>query len=112
LALEGGITASVEVSFTYGHTVKEPLSYFTYELIGTGGVARFDRNGYILEARTGDNVIRADSGGEKNFEGMYEQFARYLGSGEVGALASPDDALVATKIALECTDRAISRRIL
>ncbi len=111
LSLEGGITASVEVSFTYGHTAREPQSIFTYELIGTGGVARYDRNGYVLEARTGDEVIRAEGSSEKNFDGMYQQFARYMTSGEVGALASPDDALVATKIAIECTDRAVARRL-
>jgi hypothetical protein len=111
LALEGGITASVEVSFTYGHTVREPVSYFTYELIGTGGVARFDRNGYVLEARTGEQVLRSEGASEKNFDGMYHQFGRYMASGEVGSLASPDDALVATKIAIDCTDRAISKRI-
>jgi predicted dehydrogenase len=111
LALEGGITASVEVSFTYGHTAREPPSFFTYELIGTGGVARFDRNGYVLEARNGEQVIRSEGASEKNFDGMYQQFARYMSSGELGALASPDDALVATKIALECTDRAMARRV-
>jgi predicted dehydrogenase len=111
LALEGGITASVEVSFTYGHTVREPVSYFTYELIGTGGVARFDRNGYVLEARTGEQVLRSEGASEKNFDGMYHQFGRYVASGEVGSLASPDDALVATKIAIDCTDRAICKRI-
>lgn len=111
LALEGGITATVEVSFTYTHTAREPLSLFTYELIGTGGVARFDRNGYLLEARTGQEVVRGEGASEKNFDGMYHQFARFLEFGEVGDLASPDDALTATKIAIECTDKAIAKRI-
>ena len=112
LALEGGITATVEVSFTYGHTAREPLSVFSYELIGTGGVARFDRNGYVLEARTGEEVILAEGASEKNFDSMYQQFSRFIRTGEVGALASPDDALVATKLAIECTDRAIAKRVL
>jgi predicted dehydrogenase len=111
LSLQGGITATVEVSFTYGHTARDPLSIFTYELIGTGGVARFDRGGYVLEARTGDQIIRAEGASEKNFDGMYSQFAKYITHGEVGALASPDDALVATKVAIECTDRAMARRV-
>lgn len=111
LQLENGVTASVEVSFTYGHTAKEPRSVFTYEVIGTGGVARFDRDGYVLEVRNGEGTKFAHGTGEKNFEGMYAQFAEYLGSGKVGDLASPHDAMVATEIAVECTDQAIRRRL-
>ena len=110
LQLENGITASVEVSFTYGHTAKEPKSVFTYEVIGTGGVARFDRDGYILEVRDGEGVRLGHGTGEKNFEGMYAQFAEFLKSGEAGDLATPHDAMVATEIAVDCTDRAIARR--
>jgi predicted dehydrogenase len=111
LQLENGITASVEVSFTYGHTAREPRSVFTYEVIGTGGVARFDRDGYILEARNGDGVRIGHGTGEKNFEGMYSQFAEFLHSGKSGNLASPNDAMVATEIAVDCTDQAIRRRL-
>ena len=110
LQLENGVTASVEVSFTYGHTAKEPRSVFTYEVIGTGGVARFDRDGYILEVRDGAGVRLGHGAGEKNFEGMYAQFAQFLVSGKTGDLASPQDALIATEIAVDCTDRAIQRR--
>jgi predicted dehydrogenase len=111
LQLENGITASVEVSFTYGHTSKEPRSVFTYEVIGTGGVARFDRDGYILEVRNGEGTHLGHGTGEKNFEGMYTQFAEFLHSGKSGDLASPHDAMVATEIAVDCTDQAIQRRI-
>ncbi len=110
LQLENGITASVEVSFTYGHTAKEPRSVFTYEVIGTGGVARFDRDGYIVEARNGEGIHLGHGTGEKNFEGMYFQFAEFLRSGNAGNLATPHDAMVATEIAVDCTDQAIRRR--
>ena len=110
LQLENDVTASVEVSFTYGHTAKDPRSVFTYEVIGTGGVARFDRDGYILEVRNGEGIRTAPGAGEKNFEGMYAQFAEFLHSGKTGDLATPQDALVATEIAVDCTDRAIQRR--
>jgi predicted dehydrogenase len=111
LRLEGGVTASVEVSFTYGHTAKEPLSWFSYEVIGTGGVARFDRNGYVLEARNGEGVLIGHGTGEKDFDRMYLQFAEYIHSGRVGDLASPRDAIVATEIAVSCTDMAIQKRL-
>jgi predicted dehydrogenase len=111
LQLEGGITATVEVSFTYGHTAREPLSFFSYELIGTGGVARFDRNGYVLEVRNGEKTIGVPGSGEKNFDGMYAQFNEYLNTGKSGNLATPQDAIAASEVAIECTDKAIARRI-
>ncbi len=110
LQLENGVTASVEVSFTYGHTVQNPRSVFTYEVIGTGGVARFDRDGYLLELRDGQGVHTVPGSGEKNFDGMYWQFAEFMRTGKAGDLATPQDAIVATEIAVECTDRAIDRR--
>ncbi|MEI8283206.1 MAG: hypothetical protein WCG75_12435, partial [Armatimonadota bacterium] len=111
LQLENGVTASVEVSFTYGHTAKQPRSVFTYEVIGTGGVARFDRDGYVLEVRDGAGVRLEHGTGEKNFEGMYSQFAEFMDSGFAGDLASPHDAMVASEIAVDCTDQAIARRL-
>lgn len=110
LQLENDVTASIEVSFTYGHTAHDPRSVFTYEMIGTGGVARFDRDGYILEARDGHGIIQVPGTGEKNFDGMYAQFLRYIEQGETGYLASPQDALIASEIAIECTDKAIRKR--
>lgn len=110
MQLESGITASVEVSFTYGHTAKDPLSLFSYEVIGTGGVARFDRNGYVLEARTGERLVQVQGHGEKDFDGMYRSFAHFLETGEQGDLASPQDAMIATEIATACTDQAIRKR--
>ena len=110
LQLENGVTASIEVSFTYGHTARSPRSVFTYEVIGTGGVARYDRDGYILECRNGEGAISNPGHGEKSFDGMYAQFSRFLHTGEIGDLASPQDAIVATEIAVDCTDRAIAKR--
>ena len=111
LDVPSGIHAMVEMSFSYGHTAKEPLPTFLYELIGTGGVARFDRNGYILEARDGEGIKHATGMSEKNFDGMWWQFARFLETGEIGDLASPLDALKATQIATAVTQEAINSRI-
>ncbi|MBI1333039.1 MAG: Gfo/Idh/MocA family oxidoreductase [Armatimonadetes bacterium] len=110
LQLENGVTASIEVSFTYGHTVRDPRSVFTYEVIGTGGLARFDRDGYLLEVRDGQGVHTVPGSGEKNFDGMYLQFAEFLRTGHTGDLATPQDAMIATEIAVDCTDKAIQKR--
>jgi predicted dehydrogenase len=103
----GGAHTSVEVSFTYGHTVRDPRSIFTYELIGTGGVIRYDRDGYVLEARQGSGTISVPGASEKNFDGMHAALVRAL-DGEGAALPSAEDGLEATRIAEEATETAIA----
>ncbi len=107
---ERGTHTMVEMSFTYGHTVREPRHHFSYHLIGTGGVIRYDRNGWILEARTGQETIRVPGGSEKNFGGMHAAFAEALRTGEPGHLPSGRDGLIATHLARTATDMAIANR--
>jgi predicted dehydrogenase len=106
-----GAHTSIEVGFTYGHTAREPRSVFTYELIGTGGVIRYDRDGYVLEARHGQGTLRAAGASEKNFAGMYAALRRYLETGNRDELPSAEDGLVATRIAEAATAEAIGRRV-
>lgn len=102
--LEGGAKASVEVSFSYGHTAREARSLFTYDVFGTGGTVRYDRDGYLLEARTGDAVIRGEGASEKNFAGMYAALREALETGDPTLLPSARDGLIATRIATSATD--------
>ncbi len=105
-----GALSTVEMSFTYGHTAHDPLAIFEYQLIGTGGVIRYDRNGWILEARSGATTIRVPGESEKNFSEMYGQLERALRTGETGWLATGDDGIAATEIARSATNEAITRR--
>ena len=105
-----GAHTAVEMSFTYGHTSREPLSIFEYELIGTGGTLRYNREGWVLEARNGKETIRVPGESEKNFAEMYKAFDHALRTGEPGLLASGPDGVVATKIARAATNLAIQRR--
>lgn len=107
---EGGAHALVEVSFTYGHTAREPAPIFQYHLIGEGGVIVYDRNGYRLEVRTGQETIVTPGASEKHFEGMHRAFADALATGDPGDFPSARDGLLATRIAREMTDSAIRRR--
>ncbi len=107
----GGAHTMVEMSFSYSHTVKEPLSHFSYELIGDGGVIRFLRDGYVLEARTGQEIIRAPGASEKNFEGMYAEFADAITSGDASGLPTAEDGIFATHLAWEATRQAMSQRV-
>lgn len=107
----GGAHTMVEMSFSHGHTAKEPLNQFSYELIGDGGVIRFLRDGYILEARTGQEIIRAPGASEKNFEGMYAEFAHAITSGDLSGLPTSEDGIIATRLAWQATRHAISQRV-
>jgi len=107
---QAGAHSMVEMSFTYGHTVKESNPHFSYHLIGTGGVIRYDRDGYILEARTGEGTIRVPGASEKNFHGMHAAFSEALRTGQPGHLPSGRDGLIATQLARRATDNAIEQR--
>jgi predicted dehydrogenase len=101
-----GALTTVEVSYAHGHTAKEPRSTFTYELIGTGGVIRYDRDGYILEARHGQGTITVPGASEKNFPGMYAALVDHLNGGKIG-MPTAQDGLIATRIAREATESLI-----
>ncbi len=107
---ESGPHTMVEMSFTYGHTAREPLHHFSYHLIGTGGVIRYDRDGYVLEARTGAETIRVPGASEKNFHGMHRALSEALRTGDPGHLPTGRDGLIATQIARSATDEAIRHR--
>ena len=106
-----GAHTMVETSFSYGHTARNPRAEFSYHIIGTGGVIRYDRDGYVLEARNGGGTIHAPGASEKNFPGMHAAFAQALRSGNPGHLPTAQDGLIATKIARTATDMAIEKRI-
>jgi predicted dehydrogenase len=104
-----GALTTVEVSYAHGHTAKEPRSVFSYELIGTGGVIRYDRDGYILEARHGQGTISVPGASEKNFPGMYAALVERLNGCEVD-MPMAQDGIGATRIARHATDSLIVGR--
>jgi len=110
LTTESGVHVLAETSFTYGHTARDPAPVFTYEIIGDGGVIRYDRNGWRLEARSGDGIRVGQGASEKNFEGMYHAFARALATGDGREMASPEDGIIATRWATRITEEIIARQ--
>ncbi len=99
----------VEMSFTYGHTARDPRSHFSYHLIGTDGVIRYDRDGWVFEVRTKHGTHRLPGSSEKNFEGLYAAWARALETGDRADLPTGWDGLRATQIAREATEDVIAR---
>ncbi len=106
-----GAHTTVEISYSYGHTVAEPLARFTYEIIGTEGVILYDRENELFELRNAAGTQRFAWHDEKNFAGMYAAFARALETREESDLPTGEDGLIALRIAREATEQAMRERV-
>ncbi|MBN2450901.1 MAG: Gfo/Idh/MocA family oxidoreductase [Lentisphaeria bacterium] len=105
-----GAHTMVEMSYSYCHTARDPVNLFTYELIGTDGVIRYDRGAKLFEVRSRSGTRTLTFHGEKNFPGMYEAFAQALETGASEVLPTGSDGLVAARISRQATDALIARR--
>jgi len=105
-----GAHTMVEISYTYCHTAKEPVHFFSYDLIGTDGVIRFDGLNGLLEVRSAEGTERFHYGSAKNFVGMYTEFAHALETGQPGNMPTAQDGLIATRIARTATEHIIANR--
>ncbi len=105
-----GAHTVVEISYSYHHTAKNQRSEFVYELIGTKGVIRYDRGTESFTAETGDGKLELPFGPEKNFQGMYAEWAKALESGSSDLLTTAEDGLRVVEIAREATDHVIATR--
>jgi len=108
---QGGAHTAVEMSFSYGFTAKDPAPLFTYDIIGTGGTIRYDRNGWVFERRNGEGTLRAPGSSEKDFPAMHAAFARALLTGDWSQMPSGEDGLEATRLAREATEAVIAMRL-
>jgi predicted dehydrogenase len=107
---QNGAHTCVEISYSYGMTAQKRLHEFVYELIGTQGVIRYDREArsFKMETPRGTEVFKWHD--EKNFTGLYEEFSRALHSGDAGLLTTAAEGQRVTEIAREATNRAIEKR--
>lgn len=106
---ENGAHTMVEISYSYCYTAKEPINQFVYELVGTGGVIRYDRNAKLFEMRTAAGTESLPFSPEKNFAGMYQAFAEALATGHSDTLPTAEDGLVAARISRSATDTLIAQ---
>jgi len=102
---------AVEMSYGYGHTAHDADSSFKYELIGTDGVIVYDRNPGRFELRNAAGTTPLTYHEEKNFDAMHQAWACLLETGDPGHLATAEEALAATRIALEVTRQAAAGRL-
>jgi predicted dehydrogenase len=105
-----GVHTMVEISFSYGATAAQPRPQFVYEVIGTDGVLRYDREAKSFELRNSHGTTPLQFASEKSFSGMYAELARALASGAPGAMPTGSDGLIATRVARRATDEVIAAR--
>ncbi len=104
-----GCRTTVEVSFSYGATLRDPVDIFTYEVLGTDGMIRYTRDGWRFEVRTPRETRYLPGAGEKDFHTMYAAWKRVLDTGTLGDFPGADDARVVSRIAGDVTT-AVMRR--
>ena len=97
-------------SFSYCHTAAEPVNTFLYELIGTEGLIRYDRNAKLFEMRNRSGTTALPFAPEKNFAGMYEAFRDALVAGHSAVLPSGEDGLIAARSSRLATEQAMRDR--
>lgn len=105
-----GAHTMVEMSFSYNATSREPRSHFQYELIGTDGVIRYNREEHSFELRNSHGTQWLAWHPEKNFAGMYAEFSHALHTGQARNMPTARDGLAATQIARKATEEAIRDR--
>ncbi len=105
-----GAHTMVEMSYSYHQTSKNPAFEFVYELIGTDGVIRYDREASSFRMDNASGTTDFEYCPEKSFEGMYAERVHALDSGRSDLLASADDGMRVVDIARKTIDAAIENR--
>jgi predicted dehydrogenase len=107
-----GAHTVIEVSYSYGAALKHRHHQFLYELIGTQGIIRYDREAKIFTMENADGPVTLDFQPEKSFSGLYAEWARALVSGQSELLTSAEAGMRVVEIARQSTDQVIqSRRV-
>ncbi|MDZ4199919.1 MAG: Gfo/Idh/MocA family oxidoreductase, partial [Kiritimatiellia bacterium] len=105
-----GAHTVVEMSFAYHHTSRNAHSEFVYELIGTKGVIRYDREQKLFRMENETGLHEFPFHHEKSFEGMYREWSQSLQTGTSDLLTPAETALRITEIARSVTEEAIRSR--
>ena len=105
-----GAHTLVEISYAYHHTAKAARSEFVYEIIGREGVIRYDRErkSFTLDNSAGSHSFEFHD--EKDFAGLYREFANVLRTGHSDLLTSAEAGLRVTDIARNATNIAMKSR--
>ena len=105
-----GAHTMVEISYSYYFTTRNKRHEFVYELIGTKGAIRYERQVRSFTLDTADGTQALDFHEEKNFAGMYAEWGATLEGRGSSLLTGAEEAMRVTEIAREGTEAAILAR--
>ena len=105
-----GAHTVVEISYSYHHTAAHQRAEFVYELIGTEGVIRYDRQQQSFTMEDGQGSHSLPFHPEKNFAGMYGEWAAVLHGRSAGLLAGAAEGMRVTEISRSATNQVIAAR--
>ena len=105
-----GAHTMVEISYSYYFTARNKRHEFVYELIGTRGVIRYDREARSFTMDTADVTQVLEFHEEKNFIGMYAEWAATLEGRGSDLLTGAEEGMRVTEIAREGTESAVCAR--
>lgn len=106
-----GAHTMVEISYSYYHTAQKRRHEFVYELIGARGVIRYDRNAESFTLDNDEGSQRFTFHHEKDFAGMYAEWAAVLHGAPSGTLPTAAEGQRVIEIAHEATAQAKRERI-
>ena len=106
-----GAHTMVEISYSYYHTAAQNRFEFVYDLIGTEGVIRYDREHHSLTLSNGSGVQALEFHHEKDFVGLYAEWAKVLHGQPSELLTTAEQGMRVTEIAREATNEAIAGRV-
>ncbi|MFA5206461.1 MAG: Gfo/Idh/MocA family oxidoreductase [Lentisphaeria bacterium] len=105
-----GAHTMIEISYSYHFTAQERRREFVYELIGTEGVIRYDREAAEFVLRNAAGTRSLPFAHEKDFAGLYREWAAALHTGRSERLTTAEAGLRVTEIAREATEQAMAAR--
>lgn len=93
------------------HTSVQSRSEFVYELIGTEGGIRYDREQRSFTLSNGSEAKTMAFHHEKDFVGLYAEWAKVLHGQPSELLTTAEQGMRVTEIAREATNQAIAHRL-
>ena len=105
-----GVHSMIEIGASYGHTSKDPVSYFVYEIIGSDGIIRYDRNNHFFEIRTAAGTTQLPYAHEKDFTGQYVALSKALETGDLSEMCTGEGGQIVNRIACEAMEQAMAKR--
>ena len=111
---ENGIIFELNNSFNYAAFADERIAHCGQQFIGSSGVIRLRHDFKTVTLQMHGRTRTVDQTmpyGGKKLDVYYDEFARALDTGDASRLPTPADSVIARKLSLEMSDRAVQGQV-